>query len=71
MPATSGKRRSAGDDRAQLGHAPAVHADAFLDDPLAHDLLGERADGVAHLLLTAGEGVAQPGEDLGLGRVVG
>ena len=34
-----------GRERADVGDATAVHAHAFLDDALAHQLLGQRADG--------------------------
>ena len=44
-----------GRDGPQIGLPPAVDADALLDDALAHQLLGERPDGLADLLLAAGE----------------
>ncbi len=66
-----------GRDRTQVGEAAAVDADAFLDDPLADQLLGERADRFLDLLLAAGElawrlgGASQLGDRLRRGLVGG
>ncbi len=68
-----------GGDRAQIGDAAAVDADALVDDARAHQLLVERADGLLDHAVLPGElarrvlGAAQLGEDLGrdgVGRFV-
>ena len=41
-----------GTERPQVTGAPAVDAHAFLDDPLAHQVLGEGADGCGYLLFS-------------------
>ena len=54
-----------GRHRAQVGRATAVDAQALVDDALADQLLGQRADGLLDLLLPAGElagGVGGAGE---------
>ncbi len=61
-------------ERAQVARATAVDAQAFVDDALAHQLLGEAADGFLDRLLLAGELGAfatQLGESVGCGGVGG
>ena len=60
-----------GRHRAQVGEATAVDAHALVDDALADELLGQRADGLLDLLLAAGELARRLGgaAQLGDGRV--
>ena len=60
-----------GRERADVGRAPTVDAHAVLDDALAHQLLGQRADGRLDLAGPALELVGQGGLDLLAGRVEG
>ena len=54
-----------GRERPDVGRAAAVDADALLDDPLAHDLLRERADCRFDLTLALGELRRQLGDERG------
>ena len=58
-----------GRQRADVGRAPAVDPQAVLDDALAHQLLGQRADGGLDLAGAALELVGQRGLDLLAGAV--
>src|SRR5437764_1214633 len=55
---------------ASLSDSDDAHTEP-VDDALADELLGERADRLAELLLATGELLADGGADLGLHRVVG
>ena len=49
-----------GTERSDVGETAAVHADLVAEDALAHDLLGQRAERAADLLLAADELLADP-----------
>ena len=58
-----------GGKRTDVGDAPPVDTHAFLDDALAHQLLGQRADGSLDLAAPVGELVAESGTDLLAGGI--
>ena len=70
-PCTRGHDLDLGRQRPDVGEAAAVDADLVAQDPLADDLLGQRAEGAGDLLLAALELAGQRGLDLVLERVGG